>query len=140
MITELANRRPLLEGALLEHETLQHLSAGKNLFDEGEEPRGIYLVHSGAIDLFFRARNGTLMRALSASVGEILGLGAIVSRRPHEYTARAVRASDLGFIDKESFLKLLDDNPAIWFSVLRLLSQDVNASYDSLRHAATARA
>jgi len=124
----------------MEHQTLQHLSAGTSLFDEGEQPRGVYLVHSGAIELFFRARNGTLKRVRSTSVGEILGLGSIVSRRPHEYTARAVTASELGFIDKESFLQMLDDSPAIWFSVLRLLSQDVNASYDSLRHTTAARA
>jgi hypothetical protein len=35
---------------------------------------------------------------------------------------------------------MLDANPGLWLDVLRLLSQDINASYDSLRNAATARA
>lgn len=124
----------------MERETLQRLPAGMTLFDEGEQPRGIYLIHSGAIDLFFRTRSRGLKRARSASVSEILGLGAVVARRPHENTARAVTASELGFIDRESFCQMLDESPAIWFSVLGLLSQDVNASYDSLRHAIGARA
>ena len=124
----------------MEHETVQHLPACANLFDEGDQPRGVYLVHSGAIELFFRTRNGALKRVRSASMGEILGLGSVVSRRPQEYTARAVTASELGFIDRELFLQMLDESPAIWFSVLRLLSQDVNGSYDLLRHAAAARA
>jgi CRP-like cAMP-binding protein len=139
VITEFATRRPFLDAALTEYETLQHLTAGTSLFDEGEQPRGVYLIHSGAIELFFRTRNGTLKRVRSASVGEILGLGSVVSRRPHEYTARGVTASELGFIDRETFLQMLDESPAIWFSVLRLLSLDVNASYDSLRNAAVAR-
>lgn len=139
MITELATRGPLLDAALTERETLQRQPAGNILFDEGRQPRGIYLVHSGAIELLFRTGNGELKRARAGGVGEILGLGSVVSCRPHEYTARAVTTCELGFIDKESFLQVLDEHPAIWFSVLRLLSQDVNASYDSLRAGADAR-
>jgi CRP-like cAMP-binding protein len=140
VITELATQRPLLDAALTARETLQCQPPGTILFDEGEQPRGIYIVHSGAIELLFRTRNGELKRVCSGAVGEILGLGSVVSCRPHEYTARAATTCDMGFIDKELFLQVLDKSPAIWFSVLRLLSQDLNASYDCLRAAADARA
>jgi len=125
---------------LTERETLQHRPAGTILFNEGDQPRGIYLIHSGTIELLLRNRNGEWKRMRSAAPGEILALESVVSRRPHEYTARAASPCDLGFIEKESFLRVLDENPAIWFSVLRLLSQGVNASYASLRHVAEARA
>ena len=140
MITELATRRPSPDACLTERETLQHRPAGTILFSEGDPPRGIYLIHSGAIDLLLRDRNGAWKRMRSASAGGILGLESVVSLRPHEYTARATTACELGFIEKESFLRVLDESPAIWFSVLRLLSQGVNASYDSLRNVAQARA
>jgi CRP-like cAMP-binding protein len=140
VITELATRRPFLDAALTARETLQHLPAGTSIFDEGAQPRGVYLVHSGAIELYFQTRNGALKRVRSASVGEILGLGSVVSHRPHEYTTLTITKSELGFIDKDVFLKMLNENPAVWFSVLRLLSQDVNTSYGSLRNAVTARA
>lgn len=138
MITELATRRAFLHAALTERETLQHLPACTILFNEGEQPRGFYIVHSGAIELFFRTRNGALKRVRSAPAGEILGLGSLVSCRPHEHTARAITTCELGFIDQESFRQMLDQSPAIWLSILRLLSQDVNASYDSLRAGAFA--
>jgi len=121
-------------------ETLQHRPAGTILFTEGDQPRGIYLIHSGTIDLLMRARNGEWKRIRTAPAGEILGLESVVSRRPHDATARAITPCDLGFIERESFLRVLDESPAIWFSVLRLLSQGVNASYDSLRNVALARA
>jgi cAMP-binding proteins - catabolite gene activator and regulatory subunit of cAMP-dependent protein kinases len=140
VITEIATRRPFLDAALTARETLQHLPAGTTLFDEGAQPRGVYLVHSGAIELYFQTRTGALKRVRSASVGEILGLGSVVSCRPHEYTALAITTSELGFIDKDVFLKMLNESHAIWFTVLRLLSQDVNTSYGSLRNAASARA
>jgi CRP-like cAMP-binding protein len=137
--TELATRPPFLEAALTERETLQYPQAGTILFDEGKQPRGIYIVHSGAVELLYRTRNGELKQVRSGTVGEILGLVSVVSCRPHEHTARAATTCELGFIDKESFLQMLEECPAIWFSVLRLLSQDVNASYDFLRGAAVAR-
>jgi CRP-like cAMP-binding protein len=126
--------------SLTERETLQHRPAGTVLFKEGDPPRGIYLIHSGTMELLMRARNGDWRRIRSASAGEILGLESVVSRRPHDATARAVTRCDLGFIERESFLRVLDESPAIWFSVLRLLSQGVNASYVSLRNVAQARA
>jgi CRP/FNR family cyclic AMP-dependent transcriptional regulator len=126
--------------SLSDRETLQHRPAGTILFTEGDAPRGLYLIHSGTIELLMRARNGDWKRMRCTSPGEILGLESVVSRRPHDATARAITWCDLGFIERESFLRVLNESPAIWFSVLRLLSQGVNASYDSLRHAGAARA
>ena len=35
------------------------------------------------------------------------------------------------------FRRALDDSPAVWFSVLRVLSNEVNAVYDDMRVMAT---
>ena len=140
MITELATRRPSADAYLTEREMLQHRPAGTVLFNEGDLPRGIYLIHSGTVELLMRARNGDWKRMRTTSAGDILGLESIVALRPNDATARTITPCDLGFIERESFLRVLDESPAIWFSVLRLLSQGVNASYDSLRHVAQARA
>ena len=138
MITELATRRPLLDDALTEHERLQHAHAGTILFDEGEQPYGIYVLHSGKVDLLYRGRPGELRNLREGYSGEILGLGAVVSGRAHDYAARACSACELGFIDKDSFLGMLEENPATWLNVLRLLSHHVNSSYDLLRTAVVA--
>jgi CRP-like cAMP-binding protein len=140
VIIEFATRRPSADVCLTERETLQHRPAGTILFNEGNQPRGIYLIHSGTIELLMCPRNGEWKRIRSASAGEILGLESVISRRPHDSTARANTACDLGFIEQQSFLRILDESPAIWLSVLRLLSQGVNASYESLRNVAQARA
>lgn len=140
MITELATRRPSADACFTERETLQHRPAGTVLFNEGDLPRGIYLIHSGTVELLMRARNGDWKRMRTTSAGDILGLESVVSLRPNDVTARTITPCDLGFIDREAFLRVLDESPAIWFSVLRLLSQGVNASYDSLRNVAQARA
>jgi CRP-like cAMP-binding protein len=117
-------------------ETVQHRPAGTILFNEGDQPRGVYLIHVGTVELLMRARNGHWKRTRSASAGDILGIESVVAFRANDTTARAITSCDLGFIERESFLRVLDERPAIWFSVLRLLSQGVNAS---LRNVAQAR-
>jgi CRP/FNR family transcriptional regulator, cyclic AMP receptor protein len=121
-------------------QTLQHRPAGTILFNEGDQPFGIYLIHSGTVELLMRARNGNWKRMRTTSDGGILGLESVVSLRSNVATARTITSCDLGFIERESFLRVLDESPAIWSSVLRLLSQGVNASYNSLRNVAQARA
>jgi CRP-like cAMP-binding protein len=140
VITDLTTRRQSAYACLTERETLQDRPASTILFNEGDQPRGIYLIHSGTIELLMRARSGDWKRIRSASEGEILGLESVVACRPHDSMARTITRCELGFIEREPFLRVLDESPAIWFSVLRLLSQGVNASYDSLRNVTQARA
>ena len=107
---------------------LQRLAPSTVLFREGEIPDGVFILHSGEVDLVHEhaARR-------TAHAGEILGLSAVISGRTHLSTAVARTLAEVAFIEGEEFRSLVDENPAIWFSVLRQLSQDVNASYDVIR-------
>ena len=122
-----------MSNALTELQTLQHWPAGRVLFREGEEPAGIYFVLIGKIDLVFSARNGYAKPLRTAEPGQILGLSAVVSRRTHDYSATTQTLCEVGLIDRSTFLDQVDHNPAVWFSVLQLLSEDVNACYDCIR-------
>jgi hypothetical protein len=39
----------------------------------------------------------------------------------------------VAFIERSEFQSLIDGSPALWFTVLRQLSQDVNESYSIIR-------
>ena len=128
-----------LESALLKHPTLELWPAGRTLFFEGEEPRGVYVIHSGTVDLVFSAKNGRAKALRLARPPQIVGLSSVFSRKPHDYTATIRSTSELGFVDAGTFHQLLESSPAIWFSVLRLLSEDVNSCYDCMKDIALAR-
>ena len=68
-----------------------------------------------------------------AEAGQILGLGAVLSRRPYEFSAVIQGEAQTGFVSAEDFMRALAEQPAIWQSVLRLLSEDINDSYQCLR-------
>jgi CRP-like cAMP-binding protein len=121
-----------MRSEMTRHETRHSLPAGRPLFEEGEEPSGVYVLHSGEVALssVIEGRN-TRMR--TAHPGEILGLMAVVSDRTHLSSAVATSPCEVSFINADEFRTLIDKDPSVWFSVLRQLSWDVNASYDVMR-------
>ena len=125
--------RSIIETNLAGRETLIRFSAGQTLFREGETPRGVYVLHSGTVDLLFSARDGSAKPLREAQPGQILGLSCVVTQRPHDCTATAAEPCEVAFIERDDFLRALDDSPAVWFSVLRVLSSEVNAVYDDIR-------
>ena len=122
-----------LEAPLTPSETMQHRAAGEMLFLEGETPAGVYVLHSGEVDLLFAARNGSVKALRLATPGQILGLSSLVMEQQHDCSAIARLPCEVGFIARDTFLRMLDERPSVWCSVLRLLSSDLNAAYDDIR-------
>jgi CRP/FNR family transcriptional regulator len=134
VITETANHDALTDIA-----TFEHYPAGKVIFRDGEEPRGIYILQSGQVDLIYSSRNGYTKPLRIAAEGQILGVSDVVARRSHDCTATCRTNVEAGFIPRDEFLRVLDTNPAVWFRVLQLLSEDVNSCYDCMRSIAAVR-
>ena len=123
----------LSEALLTSSATLQHRAVGEMLFLEGEAPAGVYVLRSGEVDLLFATRNGTVKPLRMATAGRILGLSAVVMGGSHDCSATTRLPCEVGFIARDEMLRLLDECPEVWPSVLRVLSSDVNEVYDDLR-------
>lgn len=119
--------------ALSRLEKAEGWPTGSILFREGEQPRGVYIIHSGEVDQVFSARNGHVKPLLTAVPGQILGLSCVVSGKPHNCSATARTPSVTGFIDRDRFTALLEEQPALWWSILQMLSTDINSCYDCMR-------
>lgn len=110
-------------------------AVGEMLFLEGETPAGVYILHSGEVDVLFMNRYGNAKPLRVVTPGQILGLSSVVMRRPHDCSAIARTPCEVEFIGRDEFLQSLHNTPALWLSVLRMLSSDVNAVYDDMRAA-----
>ena len=115
-------------------EKIELWPAGRVMFREGEEPAGVYLIHSGQVDLSFASKP-----LLSAHEGELLGLTSVMSSRPHDSTAVTRTPCTAGFVEKNQFLRLLEEKPQLWLAVLRLISTNINQCWDCMRSLAAAR-
>jgi CRP-like cAMP-binding protein len=124
---------PLTTQTLAPYERIERWPAGALLFREGERPRGVYFLHSGEVDLLFSSRAGEAKPLLVAEAGQLLGVSCVVSGRPHDCSATARTGCVTGFIDRETFLRVLDEQPALWFTVLQMISSDINSCWDCMR-------
>ncbi len=138
-MTNLALEPHVMESTLRRHQTVEVWPRGRTLFFEGEDPRGVYLIHSGSVELIFSARDGRTKALRIARAGQIIGLSSVFSHRAQDYTATVSSTCNLGFVDEKTFHSLLESTPSMLFEVLRLLSEDVNACYDCMREIALPR-
>lgn len=127
----------LLEAPLSFAQSLQHRAAGETLFIEGELPAGVYLLHSGQVDLVFSSESGDVKNLCMAVPGQILAMSAVLMGRPHDFSAATRTACEIGFISRDTVLALLNDDPSLWLTVLRMLSREVHAAYDDIRSLAS---
>ena len=112
---------------------LRRVPAGTVLFSEGEPPDGVSILHAGVVDIVCGCRRGTTQRIRTARAGEILGLSAVVSGRPHDCTATTRSLCEVGSIGTDEFLRMLDENPNVWFSVLKMMSEQVHETWETVR-------
>lgn len=131
---------PLVAEALAPFERVEVVPAGRQLFREGSQPDGVYFVHQGEVDLRFSSpRSGEARSLFTADAGQILGLTCIVSGRPHDCSATTRTVCVAGFVEKNAFLRLLEEKPALWLTVLRMISSNINSCWDCMRTLAGAR-
>lgn len=108
--------------------SVRRYERGDVIFHEGAQPEGVFFVHVGAAAL----SHATLPARISGS-GDVLALSSVTTGAPHEWTATALTDCEIGFVERNEFLRALDESPALWFSVLHVLSGEVNAAYDEIR-------
>ena len=133
---ELQTELSAIERTLIGLQDLQRRARGAVLFHEGDAPRGVYIIHSGAVDLVFASRNGVSKPLQTAGEGQIVGLSSLISGRDHDATAIVRAPSELGYVEGRRLMEVLERDPATWLGVLQLLSQDVNSCWASMRRIA----
>jgi CRP/FNR family transcriptional regulator len=103
---------------------------GHQLFSEGEVPEGIYLLGTGRVKLFSTATQGKVFITKIARPGELLGLNAVVLRKPYLVSAEVVEPSRINFIARDVFLQFLDRSPRAATDAIHQLSANY---YDAQR-------
>jgi CRP-like cAMP-binding protein len=128
-----------MEKQLAKAEEIERWPAGMILFNEGEAPRGLFVIHSGVVDLEFSGRNGVSKSLRTAHPGEVVGLGYAVSHTLYDCTARARTSVKLGFVPLAELHRMLDETPSLWLTMAQFLSEDINSCWASMRTLSAAR-
>jgi CRP-like cAMP-binding protein len=91
---------------------------GDILFIEGEKVQGIYFVCSGLVRLSIYSCEREPVTVAVANPGDVLGLKALLSGKPHNLTAEVAEPSRLSLIRKDDFLDFSARNGdvSLWIS------------------------
>lgn len=93
---------------------------GEVLFEEGMPADGLYLVLSGAVEVY-RTVGGDEIGLETLGPGAFLGEMALVERSPRSASVRGIEGSQLLLVEPEAFERLLERSPAAALTVLRTM-------------------
>jgi len=106
---------------------------GSTLFVEGEQPRGVFIICTGKVKLTTSSSEGKTLIVKIAEEGEVLGASATILGRPYEVAAETLEPSQLNFIRRDDFLRLLNTHPDACMHTARQLSEKYHAAQREIR-------
>lgn len=109
-------------------------SAGTILLKEGQKCQGLYLLKRGKACVYLPSTKDKARVEQFVEEGCILGLPAAVNGRKYSLTAELVQDSEVAFIPLSMFSDLMRKNIDIAMKVLDLLSKEVQALRQTIKH------
>ncbi len=91
---------------------------GTVIFEEGQPGDRMYYVVAGAVNVLVGGRIVYVVKT-----GEILGEMALIDDKPRSATAMAATACRLIGIDRQRFVKLVQETPQFALQVLRTMAE-----------------
>ncbi|MFZ0932388.1 MAG: Crp/Fnr family transcriptional regulator [Syntrophobacteraceae bacterium] len=101
----------------------QKYEKGRELFSEGDNAKGFYLVVSGKIKIYKLSLEGKEQILHIFGSGEILGEVPVFAGGSYPANAEAIEPSRMLFFPRKSFVDLISREPAIALNLLGILSQ-----------------
>ena len=98
------------------------------LFTQGDEPHGLYILHSGEAYLTMAGPTGERILCMQPFDGSLLGLPALVGNEPYSLTAEANKGASFSYIRRDDFQQLLEEEPALPMKILHMLAAEVRAA------------
>lgn len=106
---------------------------GATLFVEGQSSRGVFILCSGKVKLSTSSADGRSLILRVSEVGEVLGLPATVTGKPHELTADVLEPAQANFISREDFLLFLRAHGEAALRVAQQLGETYHSAIVEMR-------
>jgi CRP/FNR family cyclic AMP-dependent transcriptional regulator len=106
---------------------------GAVLFAEGQPPRGIYMLCRGSVKMSISSGDGKTLIAHIAQQGDVLGLSSTLTGNPCKATAETLEPSQVNFIRRDDFLRLMGEHRDVSVNAARQLSHECEADADHIR-------
>jgi len=119
---------PALISVLEKKSTPVDCATDRVLFAQGDPPVGVYILESGAVRLTMESAEGEPIVSTKAPEGSLLGLPGLLGNQPYTLTATAEAGSQVGFIPRDEFTALMQNEPAVALQILAVLAAEVRSA------------
>jgi CRP-like cAMP-binding protein len=110
---------------------------GEIIFREGGIPTGIFYVRSGRIKKYKTTMKGGEQIFYLCCEGELLGYHALLGEEYYPDSAATIEESQITFIPKDNFLKVLRNSTALSNTLLKALGHEFSLFINSITNLAT---
>jgi len=104
------------------------------LFEEGRLPDGIYILLRGKAKLSVDLKGGRTLILGIAQSGEVLGLSAIMSGKPAEFTVETLTPAQFSYVERKEFLRLLEEHCELCVLVVEVLSHQLREAVEMIHY------
>lgn len=102
--------------------------AGALIFRHNDVGDAMYIVQSGAVDLFVKDRTGAEVSVLQVDAGQVFGELSLLDNRPRSASARAISPVQLLVIRRKALVELCIVHPLIALRMLEILAARLRSS------------
>jgi CRP-like cAMP-binding protein len=111
----------------------RQVTAGSNLFLDGDAPLGVFFVISGRIDMSVANRVGRTRQVCMGCAGDVLGLSSSITGKPLDCRADVVEDSTVQFVPRDALLEFIRTSPEAHLEIVKILSLDIGRCYEVLK-------
>jgi len=102
------------------------LKRGEHLFKEKDDTRGVYLLHSGKVEISRVTADGWRQTLTVVTPGDFFGELSILEKRHHVASAVAVEDAELFLIPREEFEKLMEEDLKLACYILKRIALEMS--------------
>ena len=97
------------------------------LFQQGDAPAGLYILHAGEATLTMDSPGDEVI-SFGAKPGSLLGLPGVVGNTAYSLSAVARKGSQVSFVSRDDFSTLMLSEPKLAMMILRVLANEVRSA------------
>jgi CRP/FNR family transcriptional regulator len=102
------------------------LKKGEQLFKEKDDTSGVFLLHSGKVEISRVTADGWRQTLTVVTPGDFFGELSILERRHHVASAVAVEDAELFLIPKEEFDRLMEQDTKLACYILKKIAMEMS--------------
>jgi CRP-like cAMP-binding protein len=123
-------------GTLSNSKHCNYYLRGQTIFNEGNQPMGLFCISSGKVKLSQAGFEGKEQIIRLAKDSDILGYRALISGEAYSATATVIEDSKICLIPKDVFYELLQHNSKLTSGIMKLLADELKDAEDKITNIA----